>query len=72
MSTTIDKRIVDEAMDAYVDWREHSLAVQDAYDRWTRASRSAAAGAFLEYAIALDREEHSSLQYALLVGSLVR
>jgi hypothetical protein len=72
MSTTIDKRIVDDAMDAYVDWREGCLAVQDAYDRWTRASRSETAAAFLEYTIALDREERSSLQYALVVGSLVR
>jgi hypothetical protein len=72
MGTTADKRLVDQAIDAYVDWREHCLAVQDAYDRWAHATRSRAASAFREYTIALDHEERSSLHYALLVGCLVR
>jgi hypothetical protein len=72
MGTTADKRLVDEAIDAYVDRRERCLAVQDAYGRWARAPRSRAATAFREYTIALDREEGSSLRYALLVGCLVR
>lgn len=68
MSTTIDNRLVDDAMEAYVDWLQQSVAVQDAYDRWARAPRDAAADAFLEYRVALDREECSSLAYAWLVG----
>lgn len=72
MGTTADKLLVDEAIDAYVDWRERCLAVQHAYDRWADAPESRAAVAFREYTIALDREERSSLHYALLVGRLVR
>jgi hypothetical protein len=72
MRTTGDNRLVDEATHAHVDWLERCLAVQDAYDRWARAARSRAAAAFLEYTIALDREERSSLKYAQLVGCVVR
>ena len=71
MSTTIDKQLVDEAMDAYVDWRQLCLAVQGAYDRWVRAPRSQRAAAFLEYMIALDREEHSTLEYRLLIEAVI-
>jgi hypothetical protein len=68
MSTTIDQRLCD----AYLDWRELSVAVQDTYDRWARAPRSRAAAAFQEYSVALDREERSSVEYSLLLGSLLR
>src|SRR3954447_26782240 len=72
MSTTIDKRLVDEAMDAYVDWRELCLAVQSAYERWERAPRSKPGIALRDYQVALDREEQSSVEYALLSGCLSR
>jgi hypothetical protein len=67
MSATIDNWLVDEAMEAYLDWLQQSVAVQDAYDRWVRAPRDDAAAAFLQYIAALDREECSSLAYAWLV-----
>ena len=70
MSTTIDNRLVDDAMEAYVDWLQQSVAVQDAYDRWARAPRDAAANAFLQYRAALDSEECSSMAYAWLVQGL--
>ena len=72
MTTTIDKRIVDEVMEAYVDWREQSVAVQDAYDRWARAPRSQSAAAFMDYQVALECEEWSSLDYAAQLGRLSR
>jgi hypothetical protein len=71
MSRTIDKQLVDEAMDAYVDWRELCRAVQDAYERWARAPRSRTAAAFRDYTIALDAEERSSLEYRLLIECIV-
>ena len=37
MNDSIDTRLVDEAVDAYVDWREECLVVWDAYGRWTGA-----------------------------------
>jgi len=70
MRTTINKRLVDEAMDVYVDWRELCLDVQRAYERWDGAPRSQAGIAFRDYQDALVREEQASLQYAVLVGRL--
>ena len=54
MSTTTDSRRVDEAMHAYVDWLELSIAVQDAYDRWTDGVRCEAAASFAEFTKALE------------------
>jgi hypothetical protein len=71
MSPTIDMQLVDEAMDAYIDWRELCCAVQDAYERWARAPRSRMAAAFREYTMALDAEERSSLEYRLLIECIV-
>jgi hypothetical protein len=72
ITTTIDNHTVDEAMDAYVKWRELCAMVRETYDRWRRAPRAGAAVAFLEYRIALDREERSSLEYAELIRCLAR
>jgi hypothetical protein len=68
MSTTTDCHRIDEAMDAYVDWLELSIAVQDAYDRWRHGPRSDAAASFAAYTTALDLEERLALEYAELVA----
>ena len=60
----IDKRLVDEAIEAYVDWQEERAQVWDAYARWGAADRGSAALAFSAYGAALEREEHASLVYA--------
>jgi hypothetical protein len=68
------KRLVDEAMQAYVDWREECIAVWDAYGCWAAAGGTDAALAFVAYTAALDREERASEIYADLirrVGDLV-
>ena len=67
MNTTTDRRRVDEAMDAYVEWIELSIAVQAAYNRWTHGPRREAAVSFEAYTRALDLEERSALEYAELV-----
>ena len=72
MSTTIDKHIIDDAMEAYVDWREQCAAVQEAYERWSRAPSSQSADAFVNYQVALECEEWSSAEYAALLGRLSR
>ena len=72
MNPTVNKNLVDEAMDAYVDWRELSLDVRSAYERWERAPRWQAGSAFRDYQDALVREERASLEYALLVRCLVQ
>jgi hypothetical protein len=68
MNKQPDKHLVDEAVDAYVDWREECVAVHDAYARWTNASTVDAASAFAAYRAALDREECASEVYADLIN----
>jgi hypothetical protein len=62
--------MVDEAMDAYVDWREECVRVWDAYHGWLTAVRADAALAFRAYLAALDREERASEVYAGLISEL--
>src|SRR4051794_3292517 len=51
------RQLVDEAMDAYIDWREECIEVSDAYALWSAAGPADAVLAFRGYAAALDREE---------------
>jgi hypothetical protein len=74
MTPSIDNRLVDEAADAYVDWREECLAVSDAYGRWTGAPTVDARLAFAAYKAALEIEEQACAFYASVirrVGELV-
>jgi hypothetical protein len=68
MEEQVDKQRVDEAMEAYVDWREECAEVWDAYERWARAPKIDDAGAFAAYRAALDREESASHAYADLLS----
>jgi hypothetical protein len=68
----VDPRLVDDVIDAYVDWQEERMWVWDAYHRWTRAARDDAALAFAAYGAALDREERASARYAGGLSRLVR
>jgi hypothetical protein len=67
MNELIDKRLVDEAIDAYVDWREESASVWDAYSRWTSAPVPDSRLAFSAYRAAVDREERAAHVYAELM-----
>lgn len=67
MNEQVNKQLLDEAIDAYVDWREQSADVWAAYERWAGAPRIDAAGAFSAYRAALDREERASHAYADLL-----
>jgi hypothetical protein len=60
----VNRRLVDEAIQAYIDWREESAGVRDAFDRWACTHGVDAAGAFEAYRAALDREECASDAYA--------
>jgi hypothetical protein len=68
MNTSTDKRLVDEAVYAYVEWREECVAVWDAYRRWKSAPRADAPLAFAAYTTALDIEELASIVYASAIG----
>jgi hypothetical protein len=70
MNEQPDKHLVDEALDAYVDWREESVAVWDAYQRWVNAPTADAPWAFAAYRAALELEECASETYADLIGRI--
>jgi acetoin utilization deacetylase AcuC-like enzyme len=61
------EQLLDEVVDAYVDWREESTEVWDAYERWSRAPAADAPLAFSAYCAAVDREERASYVYAELM-----
>ena len=67
----VDERVLDEAIDTYVAWREVCDVVRDAYERWTQASGADAAWAFAEYQAALDREGHIAEVYGGLMSRCV-
>jgi hypothetical protein len=68
MNTSTDKQLVDEAVDAYLEWREECVAVWDTYGRWKSAPRADAPLAFAAYTTALDIEELASIVYAGAIG----
>lgn len=64
------RRMVEDATDAYVAWREESARVWDAYERSLNSGPADAVLAFRAYLAALDREERASEVYADLLGQL--
>jgi len=72
MSDPVDKRLLDELVDAYVDWREERATVWDAYGRWTSAPVPDSPLAFSAYRAALDREERAAHVYAELMTRVYR
>jgi hypothetical protein len=58
------RRVVDDAVDAYIEWRDECGAVWDAYCFWKRAPAADAEPAFQSYWAALDREERAAAIYA--------
>ena len=64
INTWQQERLVDEAVDAYVDWRDQCTAVSEAYRRWASAPVADAGSAFAAYSAALDREASAAEVYA--------
>jgi len=61
MIRSLPRRMVDETMDAYVDWREECAHVRDAYRRWLSAVKAdGRARVFAPTRRRLDREERAS------------
>lgn len=66
----VDRQLVDEAIKAYVEWREECAAVWDAFGRWRGAPTVDSRAAFSAYGAALDREESAAHAYADWVGRI--
>jgi hypothetical protein len=58
------EQLVDEAVLAYVAWREECATVWAAVNRWAGAATEDARGAHAAYRAALDREEAAAKVYA--------
>jgi hypothetical protein len=71
MRRRIDRRLIDEAFEAYLTWRNESAEVWHAYRRWRSAPPREARRTFWAYSAALEREEHAALLYGRLVGRAV-
>jgi hypothetical protein len=71
MGNSIRDTVIDDVMEAYVDWREESEEVESAYRRWTTAPPTDVALAFAAYVAALDREDRASIFYAEVIGRAV-
>jgi hypothetical protein len=52
--------LADEFIEVYLCWREESVAVESAYERWRVVRPGDRALAFAAYRAALDREEHAT------------
>jgi hypothetical protein len=63
--------VIEDAMDAYAEWREESAQVESAYQRWATAEPSDAALAFAAYVAALDREDRASICFEQVVRRAV-
>lgn len=61
-------KLIDAAIDAYIQWREECKAVWDAYRGWASAAAADAGVASQTYEAALDREECAAMQYADLIA----
>jgi hypothetical protein len=64
------QQLADEAVVAYVEWREESGTVWVAYSRWASAAAEDAGRAHAAYRAALDREEAAAQVYASLIERL--
>jgi hypothetical protein len=68
MNTLRRARLVDELVEAYVDWRETCARVGDAYHFWGSGTGSRSKVAFGLYMAALDDEERAAEAYADIIG----
>jgi hypothetical protein len=62
------RRLVNEALAAYLEWRQECSAVSLAYSRWASAGASEASLSYAAYAAALEREERASELYAGVIA----
>jgi hypothetical protein len=68
----VRQRLLDEAIERYVDWRQASATVDRAYGHWSVATAHDGPLSFLAYRAALDIEEHAATVYAAVIERLER
>ena len=60
MTALSRKRLIDKLVEAYVDWRQACVRVDDAYRAWGRETGPWGAVAFGLYVATLDAEEQAA------------
>ncbi len=65
-----ERLLIDDAFDAYLEWRDASAEVCHAYKRWNCAPAREARSKFWAYRAALEREEHAARVYRRLVSRM--
>jgi hypothetical protein len=63
-------QLVDTAIESYMDWREQSRAVVEAYESWINAPSSQRRLAFAAYQATLDQEELAASHYASAIKAV--
>jgi hypothetical protein len=63
-----ERLLIDDAFDAYLEWRDESAEVWHAYKRWNGAPAGEARSKFWAYRAAVEREEHAARVYGWLVS----
>jgi hypothetical protein len=63
------RRLRDEIIDLYLDWREEAAGVADAYATWADAPADEKGPCFVAYLAAIDREEAAARSYADVVSN---
>ena len=64
----IDEYVLEDVMDAYVDWRDQSRSVWTAYHHWTTAPREEAGLRFAAYVAELDQEHRACEVYEATIA----
>jgi len=58
-----ERTLADDALLAYIEWREECAVVRECHRRWGRTTREDAVRAHAAYQAALDREEAAARVY---------
>jgi hypothetical protein len=67
---SVPRRLVDEALERYIDWREACRAVTAAYGHWSGGAREERPLLFAAYTAALDREELAASRYSGVISQI--
>jgi hypothetical protein len=63
------RRLRDEIIELYLDWREEAALVADAYAAWADAPADEQGWCFAAYSAAIDREDAAARRYADMVSN---
>jgi hypothetical protein len=72
MSADVRTELIDELMEAYVEWREECAGLLQAYERWASVPATDRELAFAAYKAALDREQQASAVYSSRIDRVER